>query len=270
MVHLISHNIINYYVNVSEDKALYNHFCFSHQRRRNGGVMMSFNSEIQCILQSRKITKLYHFTNAENLKNIFNHGLLSREALEQFKVDHSFDYHYNDEDRFEGYKNTVSLSIEFPNYRMFYKYRNKKGNEDVVWAVLELDANLLCELDCVFCISNASNHYVRNTPEEKKLGAKGLKAMFIDYNWWPIRKDLCIDDNYPTNPQAEVLVKDSKTEIKAAVPSKYIKCVWFETEEDKNKYSKFVPFDINIEVKGNLFSPRKDYKHWMNKENYGD
>lgn len=39
------------------------------------------------ILKQRQIDRLYHFTQAENLSNIFRYGLLPREILENEEID---------------------------------------------------------------------------------------------------------------------------------------------------------------------------------------
>lgn len=69
------------------------------------------------ILKQRQIDRLYHFTQAENLSNIFRYGLLPREILENEEIDSCF----NDDYRFDNCLNAVCMSIEFPNYKMFYK-----------------------------------------------------------------------------------------------------------------------------------------------------
>lgn len=70
-------------------------------------------------LKQRQINNLYHFTQAGNLLNIFKYGLLSREILEEEGI-HSY---FNDNYRFDNCPHAVCMSIEFPNYKMFYKLR---------------------------------------------------------------------------------------------------------------------------------------------------
>ena len=105
----------------------------------------------------RNITKLVHFTRIENLRRISIEGLLSREQLET----RGQKFLFNDSDRVDGHKNGTCLSLNFPNYKMFYSIREEKKKVEEVsnsqWVVLLLDAEVLWELDCAFCQENASS-----------------------------------------------------------------------------------------------------------------
>ena len=80
---------------------------------------------IQQICEERGITTLIHFTRIENLQNILQEGLLGRSFLEERRQEFLF----NDNDRADGHKEAVCLSISFPNYQMFYRIREKKRKE---------------------------------------------------------------------------------------------------------------------------------------------
>lgn len=86
------------------------------------------------ILRQRNINRLYHFTQAENLLNILTYGLLPRKKLEEENICSCF----NDDYRYDACLGAVCMSIEFPNYKMFYKLRQDNPSAD--WAVLQLDA----------------------------------------------------------------------------------------------------------------------------------
>ena len=77
--------------------------------------------EIKNFLQERDIDELIHFTCVDNLESILSNGLLSLEDLYYNQIH----YYYNDENRLEHKDNAICLSISFPNYKMFYKYRMK-------------------------------------------------------------------------------------------------------------------------------------------------
>ena len=73
------------------------------------------------ILEQKRIDTLYHFTRTENLENIFQYGIIPREVLDRRRIKSS----YNDEFRYDDCLDAVCTSIEFPNYKMFYKLRQE-------------------------------------------------------------------------------------------------------------------------------------------------
>ncbi len=96
---------------------------------------------MRSIMKQRQIDRLYHFTQAENLENIFRYGIVPRTILDQQGIQSS----YNDDYRYDNCEDAVCTSIEFPNYKMFYKLRQDAPEMD--WAVLRLDANILCDFN---------------------------------------------------------------------------------------------------------------------------
>lgn len=152
------------------------------------------------ILKQHNINRLYHFTQAENLLNIFAYGLLPREKLEEKNIYSCF----NDDYRYDACLNAVCMSIEFPNYKMFYKLR--QDNPDIDWVVLQLDAQILCDFTCAYCRTNAGDASMHKIPLEERMSMNAFKGLFEDFSLSPTRAELGISDEYPTNPQAEVLV----------------------------------------------------------------
>ena len=75
------------------------------------------NYEIKRFIEERNIESLFHFTPVDNLENILKYGLLSINNLNRLGID----YYYNDENRYDDRLDAISTSIEFPNYKMFYK-----------------------------------------------------------------------------------------------------------------------------------------------------
>lgn len=108
----------------------------------------------------------------------------------------------NDQYRIDKRINTSSLSISFPNSKMFYKYRMLQ--KDTQWIVLGLDAAILYEKNCLFCFTNAASKAITSLSNEDLKGIEALKKLFIRHN--DIEYDLPI--NFPTDIQAEVLVQD--------------------------------------------------------------
>ena len=118
----------------------------------------------QQICTERRITTLIHFTRIENLRGILQGGLLSRSLLEE----RGQDFVWNDEQRLDAHKEAVCLSISFPNYQMFYKYRCMTSHD--CWVVLLLDANVLWKLDCAFYQENAASNAANRIIPEARSG----------------------------------------------------------------------------------------------------
>ena len=94
------------------------------------------NQSIIQYAKSRHIEDCVHFTNVLNLKSIINYGLLPKSTLKE----ESMNFQENDVYRYDGFENATSLSITFPNYKMFYSIRTQDTSKN--WAVSNR---------CVFC-----------------------------------------------------------------------------------------------------------------------
>ena len=220
-------------------------------------------AQIRKICAEHNIRTLVHFTRIENLRRILQEGLLSRETLET----RGQQFLFNDRERIDGHKEAICLSISFPNYKMFYPIRedNREANEanDSQWVVLLLDANVLWELECAFCQENASSNTVRAIPLEDRKRHEALKGMFVEdfynpkRNIWISRQDLSIPDNYPTNPQAEVLAFDP-------VPVQYIKaiCFWDSTALEEWQSDNRAAYSQTFSAAPPYFKPRHDWEVW--------
>lgn len=200
-------------------------------------------------VENRGIQYLVHFTRIENLGCILQNGLISVDSLDNCKID----YHPNDEYRLDNCCNATCLSIQFPNYKMFYKYRCE--NPDSNWVVLYIQKDVLWEKDCGFCVENAASSNVTSIPLDRRKGVDAFNVLYNDYPGKPSRESLGISSALPTHPQAEVLVFD-------IIEPKYIQGVAFNNLEDINKYSYLVPSNMPKKVVEELFSYRNDYKHW--------
>lgn len=203
------------------------------------------------LLEQRQVDRLYHFTQAVNLLNIFTYGLLPRKNLEEENIYSSF----NDDYRYDDCLDAVCMSIEFPNYRMFYKLR--QDDPDVDWAVLRLDAQILCDFQCAYCWTNAGDATMYNIPLKERIGKKAFLELYEDRPNYPKREELRIKDWYPTNPQAEVLVFGT-------IPITYIQNVYFQDKQILTRYKDDVPDSIDIGVNPTVFLPREDWKFWQN------
>lgn len=153
---------------------------------------------IESIVRDRGITQLLHFTRTENLSTILSEGLLPISEIER----RSLPTRCNDNLRLDGRPNAISLSISFPNYRMFWKYRMENPSAD--WVVLMLDPGILTTHVCAYCHLNAADHRMRHQPQRDLSGVKAFEAMFADSD--SLRRQPSLRDCDPTDPQAELLV----------------------------------------------------------------
>ena len=161
--------------------------------------------EIAKFLKNRKIRKLIHFTNIDNLQNILKMGLLPRKILEEQNID----FVYSDENRLEGRKDCVCVSVEYPNTNMFYYKQNRYGYRYVV-LVLNARKILLNDLKKYYVYINAASSraiYWLRTDELTTL--KYLKNMFskkVQDSKYIYEREDTAPNFIPTNPQAEILV----------------------------------------------------------------
>jgi hypothetical protein len=150
------------------------------------------------ILRRRNIAELFHFTRADNLSSILCNGLLSVDELDR----QGLMAYRNDAKRLDGRPEAISVSVSFPNFRMFWKYRKEHTSAD--WALLILDPALLLDGDCAFCFVNAADHRIRDLPRKDLTSPMALEAMFATTERLP--RSGSLRDCDPTDPQAEVLV----------------------------------------------------------------
>ena len=214
-------------------------------------------AEIQQIVAARGISTLCHFTRVERLSSILHRGLWSRSCLEDLPP--SKRPLFTDPDRYDGYKEAICLSIGFPNYRMLFQKTGR--DKQFLWVILLIDTKVLWELDCAFCHQNASSSLVNRIPLEDKKKSSSLKRMFRDQDYdnkGSYHRQLQIPKDYPTHPQAEVLVFDP-------IPATYIKTVLFYNGTALKKWREDNPrsYTQKFFAKNQYFKPRCDYAAWQ-------
>lgn len=206
--------------------------------------------EIKSFAKQLDIPYLLHFTHISNLTGIMNKGLLSRERVDSLGEE----IHINDEGRFDGRKNTISLSIAHPNDRMFYRYRDK--DED--WCIIALKRSILWSLDCFFFKSNAAGGEISHLEDEELSTIDAFKGMYLERDDLDSRKEQCLKPYDPTDKEAEVLVCDH-------IPSEYIGAVVLSNRQIKKKYKDLlaeVEIAINSSNKG-LYASRLYRRKWQ-------
>ena len=200
---------------------------------------------IQEYVAERGINFLMHFTRAGNLPSILARGLVRRDTLTLEGFDG-----FNDQHRIDG-TDAVCLSIGFPNYKMFFRLRQE--NKEESWAVLVVQPQVLWELDCAFCCTNAASNSVTAISLADRKGLAALQAMYGDWPTKP-RAELNLPNGLPTNPQAEVLVLHG-------VPRKYISGVVTLTEAHKEELAAANP-GLQVWARAQFFRYRNDHSHW--------
>lgn len=197
--------------------------------------------EIRDFVLEREIEYLVHFTQANNLPSIMKYGLCSVDYLNSKNIE----YRNNDQLRLDKRTDYVSLSIQFPNYKMFYRYR--RNNENSEWAVLSIDKSVLWKKDCAFCKTNAANIEVSEKNLDSLKDVTSLKEMFADLPGKYTRNEMNLSSGDPTDVQAEVLVFEK-------IEPEFIFCVTFEDEALKNKYEGlFIGKEVKLTNKGKGF-----------------
>jgi hypothetical protein len=184
--------------------------------------------KLEAAARELRIPHLVHFTRCENLRGILTDGLMSVKFCEQKGLAPI----RNDLNRYDGQLDGTSLSIAFPNYKMFWKYRHSLP--DTEWAVLLISVQVLWQKDCAFYPHNAADaRMIKRKPAEMK-SAKALRDMLLPDEGeradWLRPYD-------PTDPQAEVLVYD-------VIEPHMIDAIAFETGEIRVKH---VPYLAGLE-----------------------
>lgn len=206
---------------------------------------------IQDFVFERNIRYMMHFTRASNLANILQRGLVPRDVLirEGLGV-------CNDLYRYDN-TNAVCLSIQFPNYKMFWGVREENKAKNIEWVVLLIRPEVLWALPCAFCITNAASAAVRSVPLNERSDLAALEKMYEDWEG-KSRHMLGIPANFPTNPQAEVLMLNG-------VPRQYIFSVVVLTVAKQQELQAQFP-GLYVQVHAGTFRYRQDYAHWKKED----
>lgn len=155
-------------------------------------------------LRDRGITTLMHFTPAQNLPSIVEHGLLPAQTLDEAGLP----YVYTDGRRLDGARNAISLSITCCNWAMLSRLRRIAPRQP--WVLIGLNAELMVGANCSFYQHNAaSGCYARDWKQYR--GLQDFENMFADFSpssrfrGSSYRGDHGIPPRLTTDPQAEVL-----------------------------------------------------------------
>ncbi|ENX4858843.1 TPA: DUF4433 domain-containing protein [Vibrio parahaemolyticus] len=210
---------------------------------------MARKDEIEKILKERNITTLLHFTQLENLPSILEHGLQTKDELAE-------DAKCNDELRLDNHTDTISMSIHHPNDPMFYKYRTELRKKDPKsdWCILGVRASILLEQDALFCKHNAASAAIIGKTEEDLRKPESLEGMFTELAGYESRSEQRLNDNDPTDVQAEIL-------IKGTIPPEKIGAVVFTSRQAKKDNQELIgERDTRIHPERVTYLSRRDYQ----------
>lgn len=221
----------------------------------------SGESFIKDIIDKRNIRCLVHFTRIDNLRSILDNGLVPVKLQKELNIDST----HNDYQRIDEKLNCTSCSVEFPNYKLFYKFRKSKFPGET-WVVIVLDIDLLLSEnnESYFCQTNAARVLPSCGSKYRLRQGEAFDEMFCEYatdkqDRKINRSSLQIPDSYTTDPQAEIL-------IGGIIDPKHILCICFENKFDFDIFKRIegsgLPSEYEYQVIPDLFGPRKDYVHW--------
>lgn len=230
-------------------------------------------SEILDAARERGVKYLVHYTQFQNLKSIFNYGLLNHASLEERGIK----YAVSDEDRKDKYSKSICMSISFPNYKILYNKYNANGNSH--WALLFLEpAQILGVKECFFYTGNAAHHKRRF--DKHPYTIDDFERMFD-----PIGNHIrsSIPDSFSTDPQAEI-------QCVSSIPVEAIRRVvlldqsdfnivwrWHLAWENSDNPLRFIDIKSEQWIENNKspewiernygfreypFGPRRDYEEW--------
>lgn len=174
-------------------------------------------------IRNHGVKYLYHFTQLTNIRSIMDNGILPVSMLKNNRIN----YNNNDSERYDGNLKATSISISFPNWKMFYSVRMQ--DENCKWAVIELSVDML-DHNIFECYSTNA---ARGHGEAKVHKGSDL---FGGSN-----------DEFPEDPQAELLVE-------GRIDPRYITKIYVNDSESR---SKLHGISKPVEINSHFFSRRE-------------
>jgi len=197
------------------------------------------NNPLRQAIESRGVRYLVHFTQESNIDSIIKYGLVPKSMFSILPIPGTC----NDELRLDSKEDACCFSIGFPNNLMFYKYRKITEAQGIEWAVIVLNKEVMIDKDCLFCFTNAASNSIRQLDMNSLRGVNAFRKLYADGIGESTRKELGLPDDWPTDPQAEVLVK-------GIVEPRYILGIMFNNEAFAAKYKLKHP---QLDIRANRF-----------------
>ncbi|MGL5652469.1 MAG: DarT ssDNA thymidine ADP-ribosyltransferase family protein [Paraclostridium sp.] len=175
-------------------------------------------------MKKRNITRLCHFTKSKNLAHILNSfdGILATDMLPDFYKE------VNDKSRFDGKKDYICCSIQYPN--VFYLYQvkdNCKLFKD--WIILSIDPKVILTSNILFCKVNAATE----SGKFIKQGIEGFNELYEEHiatSKRSISRSFNMPVSCPTDIQAEVMILEK-------IPREFIKEIIVPTNQQAKEES---------------------------------
>ena len=208
-----------------------------------------YSNSLAKSIDKRKIKYLVHFTDIRNLYSILENGIKPRNSIDN-------EFFCSDAFRYDNMLNCVSLSIEYPNEKYFWKIRLK--NPETVYCVIRLNAKRVLintENKKYFLYTNASNSAFYNRHKEYSK-TNDFEYLFSGKD----RYRMAIKHEYlPTALQTEIL-------FEGTVDNYFIDKVFFNSRQDLKKFKKIIPkneysiYKDKLSVDSFYFKNRKSVK----------
>lgn len=165
---------------------------------------MASDERISAAMRSRGIEYLMHFTPAQNLSSIIEHGLRPRSELERDGIPHSL----ADPWRHDGDRTAVAFSISTYDWHMLSSARRRAPDTD--WVMLGINPAALAGARCRFRVRGATPYgsmfrWPRTRALADFVGLFEDRCPSADYRGTTYRGEFSIPDYLPTDPGAEVL-----------------------------------------------------------------
>lgn len=202
---------------------------------------------IESICVQRGMPSVVHFTLARNVPSILRHGLVPRAEHEALG---SLDVEYVDSPRPDRHDDATSVSVGFPDWKLFRSLRDQDPAKP--WAVLVLSPALLWTLNCAFYETNAGSESMRGIPPRDRKGLKPFRSLFDDTRWG-LRMQAGIPPALPTDPRAEVLVF-------ATIPASLCQSIDVESPPIPSELRSGLPSAAPVRIDNRYFIPRVDWK----------
>lgn len=168
----------------------------------------------------RRVLKLVHFTDINNLENIKKHGLCSKSHLNKNRIV----YYSNDEQRMDGIVQGICLTVNYVNHFLLNSFKRKYRKKQYV--VLYIHPNILYNLlptEPIFRVyfnHNAASSYAKSSIIDIEIMFQerfDIKIYdYYSYDWVnkTYKRDN-LNEYQTTSPQAEVVIYDR-------IPPEYI------------------------------------------------
>ena len=213
----------------------------AEEQKRQNELRKRTIAEVRTRAAEREIPYLVHFTALDNLESISKHGLLSINALRGKR------FVRTDDLRTDGWLDWISVSISFPNYKMFVSKRGHLRNVSG-WVVIVINPEVLWELECKYLLTNAASSEVRMYRGEHWSSSAAFEEMFSQEEY----RD-SIPDYYTTDPQAEVMIRNR-------IPRSMISRIIVQNPQQVPAARTFT--ELPVEADMSFFQWRSDYKSW--------